>query len=129
MDKLYEVGMLCKHFKGNSLLDKNIYKILVVGASGQNIDESVITYTGEGDLKTATDLVVYENIFQGRIFAREYGDLVEQLPPEKASLSQQKLRVQPLSESELEIVMSPEFEVVRKLQEELKQPFKKKSDL
>ena len=27
----YKVGMLCKHFKGNDLLEKNIYRIEKLG--------------------------------------------------------------------------------------------------
>ena len=48
---MYEIGMLCKHFKGATLLEKNIYRIEAIGVEGTEIDESAITYTGEGDLK------------------------------------------------------------------------------
>ena len=60
---IYKVGMLCKHFKGKDLLEKNIYRIEQIGVDGTDIDESIITYTGEGNLKSSTNLIVYSNIF------------------------------------------------------------------
>ena len=60
---IYKVGMLCKHFKGKDLLEKNIYRIEQLGVKGTSIDTSLITYTGEGNLEEATDLVVYSNIY------------------------------------------------------------------
>ena len=44
---LYKIGMLCKHFKGTNLLEKNIYRIEQIGVNGTDIDESLITYTGD----------------------------------------------------------------------------------
>ena len=66
---IYKVGMLCKHFKGKDLIEKNIYRIEKLGVRGIDIDESTVTYTGEKNLKDATNLVVYSNIFQeGKLF-------------------------------------------------------------
>lgn len=48
---IYRKGMLCKHFKGESLLEKNIYEILEVNVNGKDIDENNIIYTGNGNLK------------------------------------------------------------------------------
>ena len=57
MEKRYfGPGDLCKHFKGKSLLEKNIYEILVMGA----------TYTGTNSDGKIEDLVVYKNIFDGK---------------------------------------------------------------
>ena len=61
---IYKVGMLCKHFKGNNLLEKNIYRIEQIGVDGKDINSNLITYTGDKDLFTSKNLVVYSNIFQ-----------------------------------------------------------------
>lgn len=108
---IYEVGMLCKHFKGNSLLEKNIYRIERLGVSGKDVDESLITYTGDGILKTAENLVVYSNIFQeNKFFAREYEDISSDLSQDKQELYNQQIKVQPLTEEEIEIVNSSSFQ-------------------
>ena len=107
---IYKVGMLCKHFKGKDLLEKNIYKIENIGVNGTDIDESVITYTGDGELKTATNLIVYSNIFQeGKMFCREYEDISSELSDEKKEQFNQTIKVQPLTEEEEEIVQSSNF--------------------
>ena len=81
---IYTVGMLCKHFKGTNLLEKNIYRIEKIGIKGSDIDKSLITYTGDGELKTATNLVVYSNIFQdNKLFCHEYEDISGELSDEK----------------------------------------------
>lgn len=106
---IYKAGMLCKHFKGNDLLEKNIYRIERLGVDGKDIDES-ITYTGEGDLNTATNLVVYANIFQdNKLFCREYEDISMELTDEKKIMFNQSLRVQPLTNEEIEIISSEDF--------------------
>ena len=64
-ESILKVGDLCKHFKGENLIDKNIYKILAVG----------VTYSGVKVEEKLENLVVYENIFQNKIFTREYEDL------------------------------------------------------
>lgn len=106
---IYKIGMLCKHFKGKTLLDKNIYKIEKLGVAGTEIDEN-ITYTGDNTLLTAKNLVVYSNIFQeNKLFAREYEDISKKLPDEKKEMYNQDLRVQPLTEKEIDIVNDLEF--------------------
>ena len=106
---IYKVGMLCKHFKGNDLLEKNIYRIEKLGVDGKDIDDS-ITYTGDGDLSTATNLVVYSNIFQdNKLFCREYEDISSELSDEKKELFHQNLRVEPLTSIEIEIIGSENF--------------------
>lgn len=100
---LYKVGMLCKHFKGTNLLEKNIYRIEQIGVNGTDIDESIITYTGDNNLKSATNLIVYSNIFQdNKIFCREYDDISQELSDEQKEQFNQNLRVQPLTEEEQE---------------------------
>lgn len=107
---IYKIGMLCKHFKGNDLLEKNIYRIEKVGVNGTDIDESLITYTGDGDLNTATNLVVYANIFQdNKLFCREYEDISGELSDEKKTMFNQTIKVQPLTEEEISIVNNEDF--------------------
>ena len=99
---IYKVGMLCKHFKGTNLLEKNIYRIEKLGVKGTDIDESTITYTGEGNLKESTNLVVYSNIFQdNKFFCREYDDISSELSDDKKKLFNQTLKVEPLTEEEI----------------------------
>lgn len=98
---IYKVGMLCKHFKGKDLLEKNIYRIEQIGVDGKDIDDSLITYTGEGNLRSATNLIVYSNIFQdNKMFCREYEDISQELSSEKQQEFCQKTKVQPLTEEE-----------------------------
>ena len=107
---IYEVGMLCKHFKGNNLLEKNIYRIEKLGVSGKDIDENLITYSGDGVLKESENLVVYSNIFQeNKFFAREYEDISSELSQDKQQLYSQQLKVQPLTQEEIDIVNSSSF--------------------
>ena len=113
---IYKIGMLCKHFKGVSLEEKNIYKIIKLRVSGKDIDINEITYTGDGDLKTATDLVVYANIFQNnKLFAREYNDISCELSSEKQKQFSQMIKVQPLTQEEILIVNSPKFIELKKI--------------
>ena len=99
---IYKVGMLCKHFKGNDLLEKNIYRIEKLGVKGTDIDKTLITYTGDNELDTATNLVVYSNIFQdNKLFCREYNDISSELSDEKKKLFNQTLKVEPLTEEEI----------------------------
>ena len=114
---LYIEGMLCKHFKGEKLEDKNIYRIIMIGVSGKDIDTNKITYTGEGVLDTAENLVVYANIFQkNKLFAREYEDISSELSQEKQQLFSQKIKVQPLTKEEIAIVKSPQFKKLKEIQ-------------
>ena len=107
---IYNIGMLCKHFKGNDLLEKNIYRIENLGVNGSDIDETIITYTGDGILATATNLVVYSNIFQdNKLFCREYEDISGELSDEKKAMFNQTIKVQPLTDEEIAIINSAEF--------------------
>ncbi len=96
-----QVGDLCKHFKGRSLLEKNIYEIVATNA----------IYTGENTKEPLDDLVIYKNIFQeGKMFVREYKDLVEELAQEKQHEYGQMTRIQKLTEEEIELVRSEPFQ-------------------
>lgn len=107
---IYKVGMLCKHFKGESLLEKNIYRIERLGVNGVDILDSDITYTGDNTLESASNLVVYSNIFQdGKMFAREYEDISSELNDEKKASFKQSLKVEPLTDEEISIIESPSF--------------------
>ena len=107
---IYKIGMFCKHFKGTNLLEKNIYRIENIGVDGSSIDESLITYTGDGILSTATNLVVYSNIFQdNKLFCREYEDISGELSNEKKEMFNQTLKVQPLTDEEISIINSEDF--------------------
>ena len=102
---IYRVGMLVKHFKGATLLEKNIYKIVGIFYEGREIDERLITYTGDGDLKSAKNLVIYANIFQhDKMFAREYESMIEELSDEKKLEFHQTIKVEPLTAKEIKKV-------------------------
>jgi len=88
---MFKKGDLCKHFKGKNLSEKNIYEILEMG----------VKYSGDASEKPIENLVIYKNIFQGRIFARELEDLIAELPKEKQELYGQKHRVEKLTPSEI----------------------------
>ena len=114
---IYKIGMLCKHFKGKSLEDKNIYRIIKLGVDGKDINTNEITYTGDAELKAASNLVVYANIFQdNKMFAREYEDISSELTPEKQQQFNQIIKVQPLNEEELAIVKSEKFIRTKEIQ-------------
>ena len=84
-------GDLCKHFKGATLREKNIYEILEVG----------VTYSGDASETPINNLVIYKNIFQGKIFARELDDLIAELPVEKQAQFGQVHRVEKLTPEEV----------------------------
>lgn len=108
--KIYQEGMLCKHFKGADLLEKNIYKIVKLGVDGKDINQASITYSGDGVLSEAHDLVVYANVFQdNKLFVREYDDISSELTEDKALMFNQTIRVQPLTKEEIAIVNSSDF--------------------
>lgn len=117
---------ICKHFKGESLLEKNIYGIM----------EVKMTYTGE-NIKFP-DIVLYKPLFHngkcyikeflylsGRIkyeedldlqgfnqvtcFIREYDDLVKELDEDLVEKSHQKRRVEVLNEDEINLILSESF--------------------
>lgn len=107
---IYKVGMLCKHFKGSNLLEKNIYRIEKLNVKGIDILGSNITYTGDYELINATNLVIYSNIFQEeKLFAREYEDISSELTIDKQELYHQKLKVEPLNLEEIEIIGDTNF--------------------
>ena len=107
---IYKIGMLCKHFKGETLLEKNIYRIEKLEVEGKDIDSSIITYTGDGVLLEAQNLVVYSNIFQdNKLFTREYEDISGELSKEKQEMFNQELKVQPLTDEEKETIKDEEF--------------------
>ena len=89
-------GDLCKHFKGKNLQEKNIYEVLETG----------VNYSGDASENPIKDLVIYKNIRQGKVFAREMSDLVVELTPEKQQEFGQKHRVDLLTKEEIEIVKS-----------------------
>ena len=116
----YKIGMLCKHFKGKELLEKNIYRIEQIGMVGEDVNETYITYTGDGNLKSASNLVMYSNIFQDhKLFCREYEDLCKELDEEQKEMFNQSIRVEPLTEEEIELVNSEEF-IERKKEKTMK---------
>lgn len=88
---MFEKGDLCKHFKGKDLSEKNIYEILEMG----------VKYSGDASDKPIENLVIYKNIFQGKIFAREFEDLTTELSPEKQEQYGQKYRVEKLTPDEV----------------------------
>ncbi|MBO5348728.1 MAG: hypothetical protein J6A89_02770 [Clostridia bacterium] len=88
---MFKKGDWCKHFKGATLEEKNIYEILEVG----------VKYSGDASENPIENLVVYKNIFQGKIFAREIQDLVAELPAEKQAQFGQVHRVEKLTEEEI----------------------------
>ena len=89
-------GDIVKHFKGANLDEKNIYEILEVG----------VKYSGDASDKPIENLVVYKNIVQNKIFARELEDLIAELPQEKQEQYGQKHRVERLTDEELEYIKS-----------------------
>lgn len=107
---MFKVGMLCKHFKGKDLLEKNIYRIEKIGVDGKDIDSSKIIYTGDKDLLLSKNLVIYSNIFQeDKLFAREYDDLVSEISDAKKELYNQIFRIEPLNDEEIKTIKCHEF--------------------
>lgn len=112
---IYKIGMLCKHFKGENLLEKNIYRIEQIGVEGKDINETLITYTGDGELLTAKNLVVYSNIFQeNKLFTREYDDISGELSSEKKEMYNQEIKVQPLTQVEIDMIDEDNFVTEKK---------------
>ena len=95
-----KVGDLCKHFKGKSLLEKNIYEIIAINAM----------YTGDNAKRKLEGLVIYKNIFQpNKCFVREYNELVAEVSKEKQKKYGQIHRIEKLTEEEIEMLKSEEF--------------------
>ena len=81
-----------------------------MGVLGKDVNPTEITYTGDGELKTAKNLVIYSNIFQNnKLFARDYEDIYQELSQDKQYLYSQKIKVQPLTPEEITIVKSTQF--------------------
>ncbi len=116
-NSVLNVGSLCKHFKHKRLIDKNIYKIISLNNKGKDLDIN-ITYTGEKDVKKATNLVIYMNIFNKQLFAREYDDFYVKLNKEKQEEFGQMHRVEPLTEQEEKRVKSKQF-IIKKSYKEI----------
>ena len=91
---MLQKGDLFKHFKGTSLDDKNICEVLEIG----------VKYSGDNSDKPIENLVVYKNVFQNKIFARELEDLTAELSLEKQEEYGQKHRVEKLNEEELKYI-------------------------
>ncbi len=84
---MYQTGMLCKHFKGANLIEKNIYQIMDINVDPRSLDFSKVTYSGDNDVMSATDLILYANIFQdNKLFVREESDISSELDEEKQKL-------------------------------------------
>ena len=82
---ILKAGDIVKHFKGEDLIEKNIYKIISVNPK----------YTGTNTFPEEP-VVVYESLFQERKgFVREYASLVEELSSEQ--------------EEEIKLIRTPEF--------------------
>lgn len=107
---IYKIGMLCKHFKGSNLIEKNIYRIEKLDVNGIDVDENTITYTGDNNLKKATNLVIYSNIFQdNKLFCREYEDISQELCEDKKVMFNQTLKVQPLTDENDALVQNTTY--------------------
>ena len=95
----FKVGDLCKHFKGETLVEKNISEIIAVN----------VKYTGER-LDDLSGLVVYRALFQeDKFFTREYEDLVKLLTEEEKEIYHQDIRVQKLTDEEIALLSDPNF--------------------
>ncbi len=109
---IFKQGTLCKHFKGKKLIDKNIYRIISFINKGKDLDKN-IKYTGENDINNSTDLIIYQNLFNKMLFAREIDDFYAELSQETQEKFGQIHRVEPLSEEEIKKVNSKHF-IVKK---------------
>ena len=96
-----KVGDVCKHFKGNSLLEKNLYEVIAMN----------VVYTGtDSNTSDISGLVIYKSLFQqDKYFAREYDDFTGELSQEERLRYGQKHRVERLTEEELAEMMAEEF--------------------
>lgn len=91
-------GDYVKHFKGETLVEKNIYEIIAVNPE----------YTGEKP--DFSELIIYTPVFQkGKCFVREYDDLVKELSLEEQAMYHQQHRIDLLTEEELELIKTDEF--------------------
>lgn len=107
-----KVGDIVKHFKGESLIEKNIYEILALD----------VKYTGDNEINISS-LVIYKPLFQSdKYFAREYDDLVSELNDEEKLKYNQDTRIQLLTEEELELIRTNDFKI--KKEEYIKSKYK-----
>jgi len=97
---MFQKGDLCKHFKGETLVQKNIYEVLETG----------VIYTGECE-GVQGSLVVYRSVFQdGKVFVREERDLIAEIAPEKQEKFHQRARVEKLTPEEIALIQTEEFQ-------------------
>lgn len=95
-----KINRLYKHFKGTTLVEKNIYRILATN----------VIYSGDNNMDLS-DLVIYQNIFDGKIFAREVSDLSGTLDSDKQELYSQVHRIEELTDEEIATVESEDYKV------------------
>jgi len=96
---MFQKGDLCKHFKGETLVEKTIYAVLETG----------VIYTGECEGMQGS-LVVYRNVFQeGKVFTREERDLLAELSPDKQEKFHQRTRVEKLTPEEIATIQTEAF--------------------
>ncbi len=108
IDDIIKIGSLYKHFKGKRLIDKNIYRIISLNNKGKDLDSN-IEYTGSNDVSKATNLVIYLNIFNKMLFAREIDDFYVELDKDKQNEFGQTHRVEPLTKEEEKMINTKEF--------------------
>ena len=95
-------GDLVKHYKGNNLIEKNIYEILSVNPE----------YTGDKEFPSEA-CIIYAPVFQKeKNYIREYADFVKELTSEEKerfSGDPQDHRVELLTEQEMILIQAPSF--------------------
>jgi uncharacterized protein len=116
LEHVFEEGSLAKHFKGKKLVYKNIYRIISLNNKGINLD-SGIKYTGTSDVNKANNLVIYMNVFNKRLFARELDDFYVELSDEEQKRFGQVHRVEPLTQEEVRRVQSDDFIIMKSKRE------------
>ena len=114
LSNVFKEGSLCKHFKGKRLMYKNIYRIISFNNKGRDLGKE-IKYTGVRDVRKATNLVIYQNIFNKKIFARELDDFYVEIEREKQEEFGQMHRVEPLTEKEIKKVRDRDFIIKKSL--------------
>lgn len=94
-----KAGDILKHFKGETLIEKNIYEVIAVNP----------TYTGDKDYP-ARKMLVYSSLFQNdKVFIRELDDLTAELGDDKKEIYHQEHRVDLLTDDELKEINTDEF--------------------
>ena len=123
LNTVFSEGSFGKHFKGKRLLDKNIYQILSLHKKGSELDSSV-QYTGTKTKGKAKDLVIYQNWFNKKVFARELEDFYVEIEKDKQEEFGQMHRVEPLTEEELKRIQKEDF-IIKKSKKEIKPEIRK----